>query len=150
MQVETTRFGQLRVAEHQVITFPRGLFAFDDCFRFVLLEKGASPLGWLQSLEHGELAFVVIDPRLVFADYCPEVTRKELSMLGLSRLEEAAIRSIVTVPACPRNMTVNLQAPLLIHPNTMLAQQLISSHTDHALRQPLFAALSAAKKKKTG
>ena len=150
MQVESARFGQLEVADHRILTFPRGLFAFEDCRSFALIEKGSLPLQWLQALDCPELTFVVIDPRLPFPGYRPLVTASELATLQLTAIEEAALLSIVTVPTDPRDMTANLQAPLIINARTMRAVQLISSDPDHQLCQPLLAAVRAKAGQKTG
>jgi flagellar assembly factor FliW len=151
MQVETTRFGTITVTPEQVLTFPDGLFAFEDCHHFVLIEKGGHGLFcYLQSLERPELAFVVIDPRRVDPGYQPVVTRQEIGRLGLNSTADATLLAIVVVPKEVGKMTANFQAPLVINPETMQGCQLISTSHEHLLRQPIFSAVSSATERKTG
>jgi len=65
MEVATTRFGTVAVAEDEVWTFPQGLVGFEHLKRYVLLDsrKGAS-LQWLQALEDPSVAFLVCDPKV--------------------------------------------------------------------------------------
>ena len=46
-------------------------------------DKG-SPFIWLQSLEDGALAFLVMEPHQSFPDYAPRVPRGEMEELGLN------------------------------------------------------------------
>ena len=63
MEVRTTRFGVVEIAEDRVITFPKGLLGFGQMKRYCLLEPGNDAcFFWLQSLDDPTLAFVVTDP----------------------------------------------------------------------------------------
>ena len=49
MEVRTTRFGVIDIAEDRVITFPEGLLGFSDRTRFCLLQPGDDAcFFWLQ------------------------------------------------------------------------------------------------------
>ena len=70
MDVRTTRFGLVAIAEDRVISFPKGLLGFSECTRFCLLEPGADAcFFWLQSLDEPGLAFVITAPSLFVPDY---------------------------------------------------------------------------------
>ena len=57
MQVRTTRFGNVEIAEDRVIMFPNGLLGFSDYTRFCLLEPSEDAcFFWLQSLDDPALA----------------------------------------------------------------------------------------------
>ena len=63
MQIETTRFGTIDVAEEQLFHFPMGLLGFSSQKRYVVLDHAPdSPLKWLQSVDDGSLAFIITDP----------------------------------------------------------------------------------------
>jgi len=52
MEVRTTRFGVVEIAEDRVITFPKGLLGFGQMKRYCLLEPGNDAcFFWLQSLD---------------------------------------------------------------------------------------------------
>ncbi|MEW6522469.1 MAG: flagellar assembly protein FliW [Bacillota bacterium] len=151
MMVETTRFGTLEVLPGHVLTFPEGLLGFEDCHRFVLIEKGGSKFfRWLQSLDRPELAFVVVDPRRAVPGYEPVVTRWELDSVKLRSAAGAVLLAIVVVPPDVRKMTANLQAPIIVNPETMEARQVISTGPDHVIRQPIFDLFNGAPVRKTG
>ena len=89
MKIETSRFGTLDLAEDNIIHLPSGLFGFPDDKRYTLLEhKKGSPFVWLQSVDKGALAFVLIDPLLVTPDYEMQINpedMKELQLTGRAR-----------------------------------------------------------------
>ena len=86
MDVRTTRFGVIQIAEDRVITFPRGLLGFPQHTRFCLLEPGEGGgdacFFWLQSLDDPGLAFVVTDPILFVKDYSVPVRPEQMGELG--------------------------------------------------------------------
>ena len=60
MNLETTRFGTVEIADDRVITFPTGLLGFSSYTSFVLLQPDEQGVFfWLQSSEAPEVAFVV-------------------------------------------------------------------------------------------
>jgi len=151
MLADTTRFGALEVQSEQVITFAEGLLGFEDCRRFVLIEKGKSGhFRWLQSLDRPELAFVTIEPRSVLPGYEPVVSRWELDRLQLHSVTKAVVLAIVAVPPDVGKLTANLQAPVIVNPETMEARQVISTGPEHRIRQVLPGSRNGASARKTG
>lgn len=67
---------------------------------------------WLQSVELGDLAFVVIDPTGFVADYPIDQVRKAIAFCELEPDEEIAVLAICTVPPAPDEPTANFLAPL--------------------------------------
>ena len=68
LNLSTSRFGTINIQEEQIIHMPSGMIGFPDAQRFTLLEhKKGSPFMWLQSLDDGALAFVLVDPLLLQA-----------------------------------------------------------------------------------
>lgn len=126
MRIETTRFGTVEVGEGRSIRFPEGLPGFPEAHEFLLLEHSPeSPFHWLQNIEDPSLAFVVMDPLLVEARYLESIPPQALVGLGLERARDAAILSIVTIDRDNCRVTVNLMAPLVIHPGTRQGRQVI-------------------------
>ena len=92
MQVRTTRFGTVEIAEDRVICFPKGLLGFSEFRKYCLLEPAEdSAFFWLQSLDDPSLAFVVTDPSFVPDYSVPDPVGAD-GDLGLSRLEDAGVR----------------------------------------------------------
>lgn len=136
MDVRTTRFGVIEIAEDRVITFPKGLLGFPDRKRFCLLEPGEDAcFFWLQSLDDPDLAFVVTDPSLFVPDYSVPIRPEQMAELGLSRLEDSQV--FVIVNKVDQTLTGNLQGPLVINTLTRAGEQLVLAEkrwtTRHAL-----------------
>ena len=137
MRVMTTRFGELEVAESEIITLPQGILGFEAVKHYILLE-GAGPFQFLQAIEEPDLTFVVIDPRIVVSGYKVEVPKHEVEAIGIEQPDEAAVLTIITIPAETREMTVNLQAPLLINSSNRRGKQVVLTDHDYSLRHPVF------------
>lgn len=149
--IDSTRFGRIEVDEEAVITFPQGLFGFEDRRRFVVLcldEK--SPFRWLQSLEDANLAFVVIEPHHFMPDYAPTISDADVAALGLDAETPCLTFVIVTIPpGKPEQMTANLMGPIVVNVVTRLARQVIVEDecysTKHSILQELMKGQSEAR-----
>ncbi|WP_148223863.1 flagellar assembly protein FliW [Spirochaeta thermophila] len=141
--IDTRPYGPLTVDERQILTFVNGLFGFEHLTRYALLDSHQPPFYWLQSLEDPQVAFVVIDPRVFRPDYDPAPLPSDLEALGLERQEDLLIFAIVTIPENQREMTANLQGPLLVNRKTRRAAQVISTddrwHVKHRILEELAA-----------
>jgi flagellar assembly factor FliW len=130
-----TKFGTITVDEEQIIHFPRGVLGFADYHRYVLVEREDSIFSFLQSVDEPGLTFVVIMPELVRADYEVELSNEEIELLQISSPEDGKVYGIVTIPENVAEMTVNLQAPVVINTKERLGAQLIIAgdtfHTKH-------------------
>jgi flagellar assembly factor FliW len=136
MEVRTTRFGVIEIAEDRVITLPKGLLGFPRATRFCLLEPGDDAcFFWLQSLDEPSLAFVVTDPSLFVTDYSVPLRPEQMSELGLSRLEDAQV--FVIVNKVDQQLTGNLQGPLVINTITRDGDQLVLAEKRWTTRHPL-------------
>jgi len=135
LKVKTTRFGEIEVKEADVIGLPAGLIGFPELTRYVLLDHDKdSPFKWLQSLEDGSIAFVLINPLLFKPEYTVEVTEAEVSDLDLQNEEDAVISVIITMPSNPQNMTANLKAPLVFNLKNRKGKQLILNNPAYTTR----------------
>ena len=136
MDVRTTRFGVIQIAEDRVITFPKGLLGFPQARRYCLLEPGDDAcFFWLQSLEDPGLAFVVTDPALFVQDFSVPIRPEQMSEMGLSRLEDAQV--FVIVNKVESQLTGNLQGPLVINTLTREGEQMVLAEKRWTTRHPL-------------
>lgn len=126
MKVQTSRFNEIVVDEKDVIRLPEGLIGFPELVRYVLLDHDVdSPFKWLQSLDDGTMAFVVMSPLTFRPDYTVEVTEDEIASLDLKDPDDAVISVIVTIPMDPKKMSANLKAPLVFNLKNRLGKQVI-------------------------
>lgn len=141
VKFNTTRFGELSVAEDRVINFPGGILGFPDGKRFIILDyEGEVPFKWLQSVDDPALAFLVVAPNLIKPDYSLCLKRGETADLGECNDEDLAILTILTVPEDnPGGMTANLRGPLVINSLTMRGKQMVLQDDRYAVRHPVFS-----------
>ena len=143
MDVRTTRFGVIQIAEDRVITFPRGLLGFPTQTRYCLLEPGDDAcFFWLQSLDEPSLAFVVTDPALFVEDYSVPLRQEQMEELGLAKTEDAQVFAIVN--KIDGELTGNLQGPLVINTMTREGSQLVLPEKRWTTRHTLVALGEAA------
>lgn len=136
MEVRTTRFGMIEIAEDRVITFPAGLLGFPQHSRFCLLEPGEDAcFFWLQSLDEPSLAFVVTDPTLFISEYSVPVRAEQMDELGLDKLDDAQV--FVIVNKVDDALTGNLQGPLVVNTLTRQGQQLVLAEKRWTTRHEL-------------
>ena len=143
MKVATKAYGLIEVDEHQKITFPQGLFGFENCHEYVLLDAEKEPFYWLQSMDDEHIAFVLINPFLFRPDYEMNIDGEELLPIGLNEPEKAVIFSIVTIPADAAPLTANLQGPLVINRDNRMGIQAILSDSRWKTKHDIMAELSA-------
>jgi len=141
MKVDTTRFGQLDVAEDEVIVFPEGLIGFESCTRYAIVDRRADrPVWWLQSLDVPEVAFILTDPASVAPQYQPTIAQADLAELGFGSTDEAELHVMLVVPGDPNEITANLLGPLVINPHGRVGKQVILHNSGyspaHRLVQP--------------
>jgi len=144
LQIATTRFGALEIQEEQIIHMPSGIIGFPDQKKYVLLEqKKGSPFIWLQSVDNGALAFVLIDPLLFKPDYNVEIGPEDAEDLGLKNGgKEARIMAIVNIlnrgeDGKPTAITANLLGPIVINLEKRLAKQVVLYDGQYSHRHPI-------------
>lgn len=140
----STRFGSFDIQDESVLTFPSGLLGFPESSRYVILDHDtAAPFKWLQSLDEPALAFVIIDPDLLLADYRIEVPGEAMMEVQGSEADELSTAVILTIPSDdPGCITANLRGPLLMNRRTRLCKQLVLSD-EFPSRHPLFPATTS-------
>ena len=139
MVLKTKYFGSIEIEESDVLTFPKGLFAFEDEKKFVLLpfEGSDSALLCLQSAADEHLAFVVMNPFAVCPQYAPVLQAGELEKLGVADSTELCYYVMCVVRDPVADSTLNLKCPVAIHPETRTARQVILDTDRYEMRHPL-------------
>ena len=86
MKVQSKYFGEIDCEKEDILTFPAGLFGFEEEREFLLLplEGSAATLLCFQSLQTPALAFVAMDPFALNPDYAPVLQAPELKALGVT------------------------------------------------------------------
>lgn len=124
MELRTTRFGTITIADDRMITFPKGLLGFSSFTRYCLLQPNDdAAFFWLQCVDEPGLAFVVADPSLFFPDYSAPIRPEQMQDMDLGKLEDAQV--FVIVNKVNDSLTANLQGPLVINVVNKKGEQLV-------------------------
>jgi flagellar assembly factor FliW len=148
MVINTRDFGEIEVADENIVTFPAGVYAFEDAREFALI----SPLGddvypkWLQSVNDVMPCFIVFDPAIAVEEYCRGVKlessdAKLLKIDGESAdMDSIRFLAIATVPSDFKKTTLNMKAPIAINTDCNLAAQVIlPAECGYDFRFPLYS-----------
>ncbi|MHB1298120.1 MAG: flagellar assembly protein FliW [Gemmatimonadaceae bacterium] len=139
-----TLFGPLRVAEEHVLRFGGGLLGFPDHKEWILLDGARPGTAWLQSLDHQSLAFLLIDPLMVFAAYAAAVPPAIARALDALPSDNIAILALVTMPATRDGQaTANLSGPLMVNWRTRRGAQCVLDDGAWSTCEPVPAAVLA-------
>ena len=139
MKLQSKYFGEIEYLDEDVLSFPAGLFGFEEERRFLLLpfEGSAGTLLCFQSIQTPALAFVAMDPFALMPEYAPVLQPHELENLGASDSQELGYYVLCVVKNPVSDSTVNLKCPVAIHPDTRVARQVILETDAYEMRHPL-------------
>ena len=90
MKLQAKYFGEIDYLEEDILTFPAGLFGFEEEHQFLLLpfEGSAGSLLCFQSVNTPALAFVAMDPFSLLPGDTPVLQPNELKELGVRLVSE--------------------------------------------------------------
>lgn len=136
-KLQTKYFGEVEYEDKDVVHFPAGIFGFEEEKAFLLLPFEGSGGGMLclQSIQTPALAFVALDPFSLKPDYQPELEEADLRQFGVNEVGDLGFYVLCVVKNPVSTSTVNLKCPLVIHPETREARQVIMECYD--MRHPL-------------
>lgn len=139
MKLQSKYFGEIEYQDADVLTFPIGMFGFEEEHQFLLLpfEGSASTLFCLQSIQTPALAFVAMDPYALMPDYAPVLQPHELKDLGVADSQQLGFYVLCVVKKPVSDSTVNLKCPVAINPDTWIARQVILDADAYEMRHPL-------------
>jgi flagellar assembly factor FliW len=139
MLVNTRDFGEIEIFDESIVSFPDGVFSFEDNKAFTVL----SPLGedqypmWLQSTVNGNLCFIVYNPFDMIVNY--ELDEEQLLReLEVGEDTNVLILCIAVIPEDHKKTTINLKSPVVINLDTKTAKQIVLD-ADYPVRFPIFA-----------
>ncbi len=139
MNVMTTRFGAIEIDDDRIIEMPDGMIGFAER-RFILLSHDNNGrFFWFQSVDNPALAFVVTDPTAFVPGYEVTLTPDEYDRLKLDpESAEVILLAVTTIAREARDITINLQGPIVVNPGKMMAKQIVLENGKYGIRHPLF------------
>lgn len=140
MKINTARYGEIEIDPARIISVNEGIIGFPAYRRYIFLPfLEGSPFELFQALDQSDLAFVVMNPFAFRTDYEFDLGDQDIADLQVVDKEEIQIRVIVTIPTDLREMTANLQAPLIINEARLLAKQIILHDDEYTTKHKIFA-----------
>lgn len=138
MTINTTRFGVIEIDDQALISMPEGMIGMDDKRSYCLIgHQPESVFKWLQSVHEPDLAFLMIDPSDVVADYEVTLPDWDVEFLQLRSEDEAVLMTTVTIDTEGRTISTNLLAPVVINARTRLARQVVLDSDRYAIRHEI-------------
>ncbi len=139
MKLQAKYFGEIEYLEEDILTFPAGLFGFEEEHQFLLLpfDGSAGSLLCFQSVQTPALAFVAMNPFALLPEYAPVLQPGELKDLGVEDSQELGFYVLCVVKKPVADSTVNLKCPVAINPDTRVARQVILEADAYEMRHPL-------------
>lgn len=150
MMIQTRLFGEVEIDVKKLINFKEGMIGFENLKQFMIIkdsEKEDSAVLWLQSIDETDIAFPVIDPLSVKADYNPTVEDELFKNIGEIEDGELLVLTTLTVPSDVEKMSINLKAPIIINPVTLKGCQIIVENDEYPVK---FYIYDIIKEKKEG
>ena len=139
MLIQSTRFGEIEVAETELLRFPGGIPGFPAEHTFAFLPyQPDSPFAFLQSATDPDLSFIITDPFPFFKDYSFKLDDTIIADLDLADDNPPRIVNIVRIPEKTEEMTANLLAPIVINWTTRTAMQIVLEKSPYTVRHRLF------------
>jgi flagellar assembly factor FliW len=134
--LNSTRFGDVELADDAVVEFPNGLIGLRGT-RYALVPHGTDgTFVWLHSMEDADLALPITRPWSFFSDYEVELSDSEAERIGVTDPAQADVYVTVRAGESAQDFTANLRAPIIISGGRGF--QVINEAGDPPVRAPLF------------
>ena len=131
MKIQTTRFGELDVADETLIELASGMVGFPDDTKFAwIAHRNSTDVAWIQSVSSERLAFPLINAANIAAGYPDIPVDKIAEQAGLEYEKVDSLALMVVIAAAPGGSpTVNLIAPVVINSETRKGAQVVLTNS---------------------
>lgn len=136
MKTDTKYFGEISYEPDELLTFPKGLYGFEDEHSFLLLpfaENGT--LFSLQSVKTPQLSFILMDPFSLDGSYAPILQEDELRFLNAERSEDLFYYVMCVVKDPVPTSTVNMRCPVAVNDGGTAMQVILENASWHMRHQ---------------
>ncbi len=150
MLIDSHRFGSLEVPEDKVFCMERPVLGFERLKFFCLIEMDElAPFLWMQSTEDPKIAFLVMNPVVFFPDYRIKINSQEIAELEVSNPQSVETYVILTIAKTTKDITANLQGPILINTVNNKAKQLVLVNSEYQVQHSITEAAEHLQKTET-
>jgi flagellar assembly factor FliW len=128
---------ELNYDDANIITFDEGLIGMPHLKYMVLVEQSdIAPFHWLASLDDARVAFLVVNPALIFPTYSLKLPDHMIRLVSSDGQSPTPL-AIVNVADDWTKTTINLKAPLLVASSSMRGTQVPLVEGPYRLEEPL-------------
>ena len=125
-------------SKEDIIRFKDGIPGFDKNREFVIVkDENYVPFEWLVCVDGTDLRFAMLNPMIVDSTYNPNISKAQISGLGLETPEDILMYCFVTIAEDPTNSTINLMGPVLINTKLKIGRQIILESSDYGTQEPI-------------
>lgn len=125
-------------AQQAIVSFPHGLPGFAQCQSFVVFAAEQGNFQWLTSVEGPAASFLTVDPRRV--DPSLRYALGPADLVRLQATEDTPLLWLAIVLVEPDGtVSVNLRAPIVINPATMVGYQVMPQRSLYPVRHVISA-----------
>ena len=122
----------------EVVSFPNGLPGFRDCRSFIVGAAENGQCQWLTSVAGPLASFLTVDPRHVMPSLRYRLTAPDLERLQATPDTPLLWLAIVMIEP-DGTVCVNLRAPIVINPVTMIGCQIMPDRSLYPVRHVISA-----------
>jgi flagellar assembly factor FliW len=138
MNVKTQRFGELEVQPAQVFDMVEPPIGLEDrCFALIW-DPRTEPVQWLQSTTTPSLCLPVADPLAIRQGYDVVIPASDCESLGLKRVSDALLLTVLVLAPDPAACRANLRAPLVLNIVNRKGKQIVLDDPDLPIQYFLF------------
>ena len=138
MKIQTNYFGEVEYSREDVVTFPAGLYGFEEEKEYLMIPfEGSSILYSLQSVKTPMLSFILLHPFSLDPGYAPVLQPEELKTLKVEKSEDLYYYVLCALKTPSSESTVNMRCPVAINPDTQTAMQVVLEDDRWQMRQRL-------------
>ena len=136
MKLQTQRFGELEIADEDVIHFSEGLVGLSRHNRFVLFgDPESTELYWLQSVDFPEFAVATVHSSKIGGDYEVELSPQDLEALQTKDAQNLEVFLILN--RVDKQFSVNLRGPIIVNAEGMIGKQVVLKNPAYGVRHSL-------------
>ena len=145
MEYTTKLFGKIDVQDDKIIEFPEGILGFPELKKFTLMfdldNSSPSGLNFLVSLDEPAFMMPVVPAIAVKPDYSPSITADIEKAIGPLTEDNLLILVTMTIPSDITQMTVNLNAPIIVNVESRKAIQAMVENDGYDIKYPIYESL---------
>ncbi|MCR5399725.1 MAG: flagellar assembly protein FliW [Lachnospiraceae bacterium] len=142
MEYITKLFGKIDVSDDKILEFPEGILGFPDLKKFTLMfdseNSAPSGLNFLVSLDEPAFMMPVVTALSVKPGYEPQISSEVEKAVGPLTEDNALVLVTMTIPSDITQMTVNLNAPIIININTNKGIQAMVENEGYDIKYPIY------------